>query len=355
MTQSNEPDTEHDAAFGQQEEGTSLLTWATLLLRWRRTITVLGFIGGVIGLLSGLLSPRLFVSRAVFLPQGSEESMSAIALAASQFGVDVPSGGKWWPSVYVSVLQSRALLEPIVNDTFTVTEEGNRRATLIDLMEIKGKSDGERTARAIKGVREFALAGEDRRTGAVHIQVSTEWPSISYALARRLLDGVQDFNRNTRTTLAAAEREFVDGQLGEAARNLRVAEDRLQEFLQNNRGVGGSPQLVFQQDRLQRNVVMAQEIYRSLAHSRQEARIREVRNTPVVSLIEDPRIAAIGEPRGSVLKALIGGFLGGLLGIVIAVTANSVAQHRSTRDGSAFFHEIEQMMPRPLRNWIQRQ
>src|SRR5688572_30630078 len=86
----------------QRDDEISLFKLATALLRWRRTIMALTVVGAVIGLAAALLTPRLYVSSAVFLPERSPDESSGLALAASQFGIRVPTGGGGWgPVVYV--------------------------------------------------------------------------------------------------------------------------------------------------------------------------------------------------------------------------------------------------------------
>src|SRR5438067_2285669 len=83
------------------------------------------------------------------------------------------------------------------------------------------------------------------------LSVTTQWPSVSLALAEKLIRGVGTFNVERRRSQAAAERQFVDAQAAESERALRDAENALQSFLQRNREYGGSPQLPFERDRLQ--------------------------------------------------------------------------------------------------------
>jgi hypothetical protein len=58
------------------DEGISLLGWGTVVLRRRRLIVTLALLGGLAGLLSGLLSARVYKANVTFLPQGSAESLS---------------------------------------------------------------------------------------------------------------------------------------------------------------------------------------------------------------------------------------------------------------------------------------
>lgn len=333
----------------------SLLALGSVLLRSRQMIVALSLLGTVLGLLAGLLSTRLYVSAATFIPQGAEGgSASALALAASQFGIRTPaSGAAWGPPIYVKLLGSWALLEPIVLDTMVVAEQGGRRVALMDLLKVKAPTPARRTERAILALRDLVSAAEDKKLGAVQMTVTTEWPSVSLALAERLVGGVNQFILKTRKSQAAAERQFVEVQAGEAERALREAEDDLQQFLQVNRAIANSPGLGFQHDRLQRRVALRQQVYASLMQSREDARIREVRDTPVITMLESPRLPVEGEARNSVKKALLGGFFAGTLGALVAFLLQAVAVARRVPNEAAreFFKLMEEARPRFLRRW----
>ena len=108
---------------------------------------------------------------------------------------------------------------------------------------------------------------------------------------------VSHFNLLTRQTRAGAERRFVEARLQEAADSLRLVENRHKAFLQANRDFRNSPQLKFENDRLERDVQFQQQLYTSLAQSFEQARIDEVRNTPVITVLEPPDLPASPDPR----------------------------------------------------------
>lgn len=337
----------------EAEEEISLLRMATVVLRHRRKILGLTLFGALLGLTIGLLSTRLYVSTATFIPQNSESTNSSLSLAASQFGIRVPtSGSGWGPAIYVEVLRSRALLDSIALDTVVVTEQGGRRVSVMDLLEVKGPTSGRRLERAAKVLGQKVVdASEDRKIGAVRLSVKTRWPSVSLALAQQLVRGVNRFNLVTRKSQASAERQFAEVQEAEAERALRDAEDRLQFFLQSNRVTSGSPELSFQRDRLQRDVTLRQQIYTSLVQNREEARIREVRDTPVITVLEDPRIPILPQSRGALLKMFLGGIVGLLVGMFVAFIAQETVDARVRHNTTAeeFFNLVEQLTPRVFR------
>jgi uncharacterized protein involved in exopolysaccharide biosynthesis len=322
----------------------------SMLVRHLRTIVALALAGGVLGLLSGLASERVYTSTATFIPQGSEGSGSLLAAAAaSQLGIRMPGGGGGaGPRVYVELLRSRALLRPIALDTVTVAEEGRRRIAVMDLLGIKARSAAERVDLGIRTLEGIISVSEVRALDAVKVSVTTPWPSVSLALANEVVRGVNQYNLETRKSQAAAERQFVETQVAESERVLRLAEDRLQSFLQRNRTIGGSPELGFERDRLQRDVTLRQELHTVLLKSREEARIREVRDTPVITVFEKPELPTTGEPRRSVQKAILGGIAGGLLGILIAFLAEGLrwAQRAQNQEAREFFQLVKETIPR---------
>lgn len=340
-------------ASAPEDADISLLALGNVLLRRRRVVAALALLGALWGVGTALLSPRLYVSSATFIPQGSETSGgSGLALAASQIGIRMPvSGSIWGPPIYVALLHSRTLLEPIVLDTLIVAEEGGRRIALMDLLGVSAPDPGRRTDGAIRAIDGLVAASEDKKLGAVRLSVSTPWPSVSLHLARRLVGAVNRFNFETRKSQAAEERRFVEAQAAEAERALRDAEDRLQAFQQRNRVIAGAPELQMALDRLARDLTLRQQVYNSLLQNREEAKIREVRDTPVITMLEDPQLPVVGESRGSVRRVVLGLIGGAMTGVLIAFLAHGIAAGRRdpSDDTREFFRLIDEAIPRFVR------
>lgn len=349
-----------DSSTGREPRRTAddvipLLAVGSVLLRHRRMIAMLTLLGAIAGLTAGLLSRRVYASSATFIPEGTENgAVSGLALAASQFGIKVPtSEGGWGPPIYVELLQSRSLLEPIVLERVTIPE-GHEQVTVEDLLRVDASTPALRTERAIRALRKKITASEDKRLGAVRLSVATEWPTVSLMVANRLVSGVNRFNLESRKSQAMAERRFVEGQTAEAEGALHAAEDRLRAFLQNNRGIGGSPDLALTRDRLQRDVSLRQQVYTTLVQNLEEARIREVRNTPVITVLEAPQLAVVSEPRGAVQKTLLGAVAGAILGLLIAFLRRGLlgAKQQQSEEALEFFLLMEQVTPRFLRRGV---
>jgi uncharacterized protein involved in exopolysaccharide biosynthesis len=114
-----------------------------------------------------------------------------------------------------------------------------------------------------------------------------------------------------------------------AGADLRSAEDRLQDFLKSNRQFASSPDLTFERDRLQRYVALKQQVFTSLTQSYEDVRIREVRDIPVITLLESPSVPTLPEPRKRLFGLLVGILLGALIGSVSALASEGMARRRN--------------------------
>jgi uncharacterized protein involved in exopolysaccharide biosynthesis len=152
---------------------------------------------------------------------------------------------------------------------------------------------------------------------------------VSLAIAGRLLDGLNHFNRITRQSQAREERRFTEARLADAQASLRAAEDALQRFLEGNRQFSASAALKFQQDRLQREVQLQQQVVTSLAQQYEENRIREVRDTPVITVIDPPVLAARPDARLRGLILVLGTMAAFGISVMIVVVRESWIRHNA--------------------------
>jgi hypothetical protein len=325
-----------------------MVAFGLTLLRWRRVLIYGMLLGGFIGALSGLFATRLYESNVTFIPQASEGggAASGLEVAASQFGIRVPSGGSFGPPVYVELVRSRAILEPLSRDSVSVAEEGGRRDEIRKLLGV----NPELTDPVISALRRMINPSEVKALGGVKITVATRWPSVSLAIAKRVVVGVNDFNLSTRRSQASAERVFVEAQSVEAEATLRKAEDAMQNFLEKNRNFGASPELIFQRDRLQRTVSLAQSSYTTLVLRKVEARIKEVRDTPLITVLEEPRLPLNGRSRQLALRGVLGALAVAAVLILIALIANAVAGvNQADPLVREFFDTADSALPQLLR------
>jgi len=318
----------------------SLLEVFNLLLRHRHRIVGLAVLVAAVAVGAVFLAGPTWRATAAFVPQGSDAERGRLANLAGQFGINVPTGDAAGqsPAFYAELLRSREVLRPVAEASYTFLEGGagdggdaeQIAGTLPEILEIEEETPGLETAGAMEWLREDAVeVRTDPETGMVNLSVDTRWAGLSHAIAERLLTLVNEFNLETRQSRAAAERTFIEGRLAEREDSLLAAENRLESFLQSNRQFENSPELLFRHDRLQRQVARHQQVVTSLSQAYEEARVSEVRNTPVITVLEPAERPLEPESRDLGLRLALGLALGGMLGVFWAFGVELVRRERA--------------------------
>lgn len=326
-------------------EELSVFAIGTLLLRNRWSILRWGLAGALITLAFVWTRPALYQASASFIPQGADPNRSGLASLAGQLGVSVGSGSPTLtPDFYLRLLKSREVLTLVAHDTLVVPELGGRRMSVEDLLHLDPAPPKIRDEAAVEKLEKVVNAAASKTTAVVEFTVDTEWPSVSLAITQQLLAGVNDFNQRMRHDQASAERKFIESRLSVASDDLRLAEDRLQGFLQGNR-VLGAPELQFSRDRLQRDVTLRQQVFGSLTQAYDDVRMRELRDTPVITMVDPPSVLPKPEPRRRGVRALLGFLVGSVIGAILAFIRDAMAKRRTEGDAAAneFASTVDEM------------
>lgn len=304
-------------AGGVPDDEISLWEVLAVLLRRRWVIVLTMLVMGALAVAFALLRAPSFTTAASFRPQGAEATQSQLASLANQFGVNVGgAGGELSPAFYAELLTSREILLRVATTEYEVEGE---TTLLADLLEIERDTEDLRVKAVIEWLRESAASVQTgTETGIVTLEVTTEWPELSRQIAERLLAEVSRFNLETRQSQAAEERSFIESRVDNAREDLQEAEDELQQFLQSNRQFEDSPELQFQYERLQRAVSLRQQVYTTLVQSFEQARISEVRDTPVMTVLQPPFMPPGPDERRLKLFLALGLVLGAMGGTVLA-------------------------------------
>lgn len=316
------PDVEAPRPKPNEPDEISLVRMVNVLLRHRHMIVGLAILGALLCVSIVLLMPASYTSRATFAPQSGRGAPSTLTGLAQQFGVSLPmNDGSRSPQFYAELLRTRKLLAATVRAHYTLAGDsaGKGGRDLVELFDVPEDEPRERRLEiAIQMLREKMTTGVGPETGVVNVGVTTESAILSRQILDRMLELVNRFNVETRQTQAAAERRFLDERVAEARRDLQAAEDSLREFLERNRRYENSPALRFEYERLQRRVRLQQEVFGTLAQSYEQAKVEEVRNTPVITLVDPPEMPARPDQRSLILVLLLGFFVGGTAGTVWA-------------------------------------
>lgn len=337
------------SAPGEPEQpSVSLLTAGLLVVRNIRWLVGMPLLCAAVLVGFTLLRPQQYVAMSSFRPQTASQGVSSVMSLASQFGFDLPTTGGEPLDFYVRLATSRPMLERAAASTYQVRDEAGRTRT-VTLADVYGfdADDSLRTERAVQRLARNVSVSVDAKSGVVLLNTKAPSEALAVQINRRLLDLINEFNISTRQTQASAERKFVEQRLAEAQQELRGAEAELRSFSERNRAWQASPGLSLEYSRLERQVALRQEVVNGLAQSFEQARIAEVRDIPVITVLEPPSEPAARRANSLTRSGLMGLTLGLLLGAIIVALREYVAAERRARP--ADYAMLKDALAHPLR------
>jgi len=319
----------------------SFFQLANVLIRNR--FLMLGLPLAMAVLLAGLAlrQPRLYQANASFVPNGAADAGSQLSSIAAQLGLNIASGQPGQsPAFYSELLVSRDILREAVQTTYAVrTGRGVERGTLVHFFGLDDPAAPVSRAPghtpldlAIKQLQDAIGTHVSLETGVVQVNVATERPALSEAILARLIALTQEFDLTKRRTQASARRHFAEERANEARADLADAQARLEGFVAHNRQFQSSALQMLEQGQLQQEMMLRQQVYTALVQTYEQARIDEVRNTPVITVLESPAGSAAPRSRGTLGRAIVGLVLGAILAAFLALLREAARTARRARD-----------------------
>jgi uncharacterized protein involved in exopolysaccharide biosynthesis len=290
-----------------------------LVSRWR-ILVVMPIACAVITWLITFLIPPTYTSTTTFVTAGQRDltaSLGNFANFATQLGVGIPTNPTSSPQFYGDVLRSRALMEEVVRSRMgdPRTDKGDS-VSLVELYAKHGKTPITREDDAIRELTNESSVSVNPRTNIIELHVSSRYPTTAAFGARRFVAALNRFNLETRQSEAHRRRVFVGDRLKEAQDSLARAERVQQEFLLTNRGdLRSAPTLQAQYERIQRQIQIYQDLYTNFRREFETARVDEVNDTPVITIIDSAAVPI----KASAPRRLLTAVAGAMLGILIAI------------------------------------
>ncbi len=278
------------------------LTFPALLVgtlaRWRTAVAVAA---GTVLLALGLavILPPSYRATASFVTTDAEIGLGAGGLTelagsadisglASQFGLGGRRDPSESPAFYAQLLASRELLTRLLLSHFSDPRTGapDDSVTLLSLLRIRAADPERALETAVKLLRRKMRVTVDLKTNFVVLTVDARWSPLSAEVANRAMALVSAFNKEQRVSRARARRDFLETRVAAALTELRATEDSQRLFYERNRSWENSPGLLVEERRVRRQVETANSLYLSLRQQYETARIDEVNNTPVITVVD---------------------------------------------------------------------
>ena len=320
------------------EYSVSLYRFAAAALRHWRTTLLVPLLLAVLTFLGTFLLRIRYTSITTFLPETQSSRMqlsSGLAGLAAQFGLPIGQTGQS-PLLYVQIIQSDRLLGSILRSNFRNPDPSRFGSAdslqLLPLLELPKQSTPERALDAgIRYMRQEAIGVDvDTKTNLVKLSVEVEYPTLAKAVAERILNVLNEFNRDIRRSQARARREFAEGRAQAYQQDLSDAERNLEQFYVRNRTYRGSPELVAEEARLQRQVTIQQDLYLNMRRETETSRLEEVNTVPLLTVVDPPMTPVRKSFPKRGLFALFGLLAGLTLGVMRVLV--DPALHRRVAD-----------------------
>jgi len=331
----------YEAARDGAEESLNLYALANAILRHRFLIVTIMLVATLGAVAIQLRRDRVYASTGSFVPQGGGTPLSGAAGLAAQLGLSLGGAGtsSTSPQFYADLVRTRGILGKVVADRYTYpTDTGRVDGTLIQILGAKGPTDAERRDKAIAAVDRMITADVSVRTSIVKVTAKATHPQLAFQIASNILKELARFNLETRQSQAASERRFTEKRLEGARQELQAAEAREAEFLVRNRQYHDSPILTAEYGRLNREVMFKSQVFSTLSQAYEQSKIEEVRDTPVLTVVDAPEAPVRSEAMGRIKNVV----LVMLIAAVLAVLAAFVWEYfgRSTQENETVAAEF---------------
>jgi uncharacterized protein involved in exopolysaccharide biosynthesis len=297
-----------------------------VLQQYWRSIAIVSVSVAILTAIVVFTSARTFTSTASFYPE-SRRGSGGMSSLSQQFGINLP-GSEAGQSLqfYVALVGSREILSRLVMDSLSlITPQGRITKPVAELLGLRQKALAERVEAGVERLRLIVKPIPNLTTGIVRVDVTTQSPSLSQALAARTIDLINDFNLQKRQSQGASEARFAEGRLAEMTVSLRAAEAQLQDFEQRNAEYLRSPQLRIEHQRLESNLGAKQMLHTTLTQSYEQARMEEVRDTPVITVLERPVVPIRPNSRHVLQRLLFALIVGAMVGVFLAFVRSNFA------------------------------
>jgi len=276
-----------------------------------------------------LLSTPFYQTEAkiIYQTSGGPQSSGLNALAALA-GVSTAKGGDD-PSAYLQdIILSNNMLQAILAEKWSVD--------LLTLWKIEPDTTKENWQLKLEyGMLDalkkgkYIVFSQDKKSGVITLSTEFEDPQVSFDVNNFIYNQLSDIIKNKMHFKASENRKFTEERLLEVKDNLKEAEENLRRFRQRNR-LRMDPADELEDARLQREVLMNQEIMIQLQKQYEIAKIDEARDMPVLDVIDLPlKPIEKSKPKRTII-VLAGGMAAVFFAILFAVLYDMFLEKKAT-------------------------
>lgn len=259
-----------------------------IMAHWKK-LTILVFSATVVAAAILLIVPNYYVAQVTILPPAGKSSFSGLMNLASELGYSSSGEGIInSPQVISRIVRSRVLSEMLGKREYFHSGK-NQALKLSQVFKVKEKDPARTEYFTHLALNRAIITSIDARIKSLDISLKVNDPLIAAELMNAIVEELDNYNKLYRNNKAKANREFVEERLKDTGDSLTKYEEALRLFREENRQVVQSPKLMLRQQRLARKISLSEELFLLLTKEYETTKLQEVRDTPVLDIIERAR------------------------------------------------------------------
>ena len=250
-----------------------------------------GFFVGTVSLLVAIISLLLapsYISTATILPETDKSKLASLgnlSEIASLAGVNLSTEGSML-RLYPTIILSERVLRNVIYSNYQ-TQDFPRPVNLIQYWGLKDEKPGSAYFYALQALKNKLDVVLDNKTGVITISFVAPERKLAADIVNNVIIELDNYVRTERINNASEQRKFIEGRLQEVKLDLSNSENALKDFRERNRQVSASPELLLKQGRLERDLQLNNTLFIELKKQYEIARIEEVRNLPVINVLDE--------------------------------------------------------------------
>ncbi len=305
-------------------------------------------IGVVTVLVLLLLVKNYYVSTITILPDyGAKEStLSQLSGLASLAGVSVGQGTP--TDVYENLITCEAVVAPVIYAKYK-TDKYPDSVNLVQYLKVRPDKSlppdlrkRDMFLKAYKAIVKGNISTNMDRMSKI-LTVSAKMPeaALSAEVVNKLVESLDNYIRTKRKSYASDQLTYIEERMGQVSDSLRIAEDRLRDFREQNRMVIQSPELMLIQERLTRNVDILGSVYLELRKQYELAKIDVIKDTPIVNVRDYAKDPVVKAGPKKLVTLIIILFLSGLFSGLYFMFKTSVRKYAGYVKGNGLTEDGE--------------
>lgn len=323
-------------------DGIDSLTFLTPIIEKRRQIIAFVILTSLAVGVYAFLQPRRYKAELSVTPVVNNRASPALGGIAALAGATLQQGYQLTPARMVELIKSRRVLAGV--GMSTVSPNGN--TTIIErvLDEEYTRNDPEEVE---KHIERLLTVVTNKETGTITVSASHRDSALARLIALRTVDSASQIFVRTSKAQAQQLRVAQEARVGQTRQQLARAEEELREFNFSNRATPAYSQASVERARLQRNIMIAEQVYTQAATDQESAFARELEATPTV-VVHDPLPDVLSKVRKRVvMKTAIALIVSLLLACAWVMIAEIYRRRLAKQDDeSVRFQEAVASLPR---------